>query len=322
MRFIDIGATGRSSLEFARDLLASCDTAVVPGITFGPSCDRYVRVAFTIADEELREGLQRLRAHIEKLQRQSMIDRGKDLHDRVNGERLLSDLRELASIRPVQDRRRSGGAVAADLEARRWLMRRMQEAGLEPHMDEVANVYGRDPDARRAAPDRLAYRYGSAWADGSTGRSASSMRSRSPARRKESGESSPIGIDVMSFQDEEGTYLAFLGSRTFCNDLTPAEIEPPRSAARCSCARRWRACHPAAVPLRIDPARHLCYLEAHIEQGPRLEQARPAHRCRHRDSRDQAIPHPHPRPGRSCRHDADGHPQRMRARRCCALLRG
>jgi len=64
---IDIGATGRSSLEFARDFLSSCNTAVVPGITFGPSCDRYVRIAFTIADQELREGLQRLRAHIEKL---------------------------------------------------------------------------------------------------------------------------------------------------------------------------------------------------------------------------------------------------------------
>jgi aspartate/methionine/tyrosine aminotransferase len=64
---IDIGETGLSSLEFARDLLMSCNTAVVPGITFGPSCDRYVRVAFTIADAELREGLQRLRARIEKL---------------------------------------------------------------------------------------------------------------------------------------------------------------------------------------------------------------------------------------------------------------
>ena len=40
---------------------------MVPGITFGPSCDRYVRIAFTIADEELRDGLQRLRDHIEKL---------------------------------------------------------------------------------------------------------------------------------------------------------------------------------------------------------------------------------------------------------------
>ena len=64
---VDIGATGRGSLEFARDLLASRSTAVVPGITFGPSCDRYVRIAFTIADDELRDGVARLRAHIKKL---------------------------------------------------------------------------------------------------------------------------------------------------------------------------------------------------------------------------------------------------------------
>jgi aspartate aminotransferase/aminotransferase len=64
---IDVAATGRGSFDFARDLLEVCSTAVVPGITFGPSCDRYVRIAFTIAENELREGLQRLRAHIERL---------------------------------------------------------------------------------------------------------------------------------------------------------------------------------------------------------------------------------------------------------------
>jgi aspartate aminotransferase/aminotransferase len=62
---IDIASSGRRSLEFAKELLLARDTAVVPGITFGPSGDRYVRIAFTIADDELREGLQRLRAHIE-----------------------------------------------------------------------------------------------------------------------------------------------------------------------------------------------------------------------------------------------------------------
>ena len=68
---IDITRTGRGSLDFARDLLVSRNTAVVPGITFGPSCDRYVRIAFTIADEALREGLARLRHHIESLSSQS-----------------------------------------------------------------------------------------------------------------------------------------------------------------------------------------------------------------------------------------------------------
>jgi aspartate aminotransferase/aminotransferase len=63
---IDIDSTGQRSLEFAKDFLVACDTAVVPGITFGPNCDRYVRVAFTTADEQLREGLLRLRAYIEQ----------------------------------------------------------------------------------------------------------------------------------------------------------------------------------------------------------------------------------------------------------------
>ena len=67
---VDISSTGQRSLEFAKDFFMACNTAVVPGITFGPSCDRYVRVAFTTGDEKLRDGLQRLRAHIELLARE------------------------------------------------------------------------------------------------------------------------------------------------------------------------------------------------------------------------------------------------------------
>jgi len=64
---IDISSTGRKSLDFAKDFLITHNTAVVPGITFGPSCDRYIRVAFTTDDASLREGLLRLRTYIEKL---------------------------------------------------------------------------------------------------------------------------------------------------------------------------------------------------------------------------------------------------------------
>ena len=77
-------------------------------------------------------------------------------------------------------------------------------------------------------------------------------------------------FDVMSFQDEEGTYLAFLGSRTFCNNLTDTEIDAAKSGEvwlRSVLAK----VQPVANPHRLDPARHLCYLEAHIEQGPVLE---------------------------------------------------
>ncbi|HVL35889.1 MAG TPA: aminotransferase, partial [Burkholderiales bacterium] len=63
---VDISRAGLPSLEFAKRFLIERNVATVPGITFGPSCDRFVRVAFTIADAELREGLQRLRDYLEK----------------------------------------------------------------------------------------------------------------------------------------------------------------------------------------------------------------------------------------------------------------
>src|SRR5436190_3090066 len=138
---------------------------------------------------------------------------------KINKDRLLSDLRELARIGGYKTGVDRIALSPADLEARRWVMRRMQEAGLEPHMDEVANVYGRDPNATRAlligSHTDTVPRGG--WLDGAMGVIYALEIARAA---KERGASAPIGIDVMSFQDEEGTYLAFLGSRMFCNDMT------------------------------------------------------------------------------------------------------
>lgn len=61
---IDIERKGMGSLDFAKSFLLEKNVAVVPGETFGPSCDRFVRVAFTIGDDDLREGLRRLRDYI------------------------------------------------------------------------------------------------------------------------------------------------------------------------------------------------------------------------------------------------------------------
>ena len=189
----------------------------------------------------------------------------------VNGDRLLSDLRELAGFGRFKTGVDRVAPSAVDLEARRWLMQRMQQAGLKPHMDEVANIYGRDPNAERAlligSHTDTVPRGG--WLDGALGVVYALEIARAA---REGGQPSPIGVDVVSFQDEEGTYLAFLGSRTFCNDLTAAEIDAARSGG-VSLRSLLSAVPPAANPVRIDTARQICYLEAHIEQGPRLEQA-------------------------------------------------
>jgi aspartate/methionine/tyrosine aminotransferase len=57
---VDISRSGQDSLSFCKRLLEAKSVAAVPGITFGPQSDRYIRIAFTIGDDDLREGLKRL----------------------------------------------------------------------------------------------------------------------------------------------------------------------------------------------------------------------------------------------------------------------
>jgi aspartate aminotransferase/aminotransferase len=64
--FLDIGASGLGSLDFARAALAEEAVAVVPGGSFGPDSDRFVRIALTVPEPTLREGLARLRALVER----------------------------------------------------------------------------------------------------------------------------------------------------------------------------------------------------------------------------------------------------------------
>lgn len=58
---VDIGYTGLSSDQFADRLLKEKYVVVAPGATFGPTSDRYIRVAFTPRVDALEAGLKRLR---------------------------------------------------------------------------------------------------------------------------------------------------------------------------------------------------------------------------------------------------------------------
>lgn len=62
----DISSTGVGSEEFAVGLLREAHVAVVPGITYGAGCDGYVRIAFTVGEEKIREGVRRTRKYMER----------------------------------------------------------------------------------------------------------------------------------------------------------------------------------------------------------------------------------------------------------------
>lgn len=57
---VDISETGMNSLDFAHALLKNAHVAVVPGIAYGKSCDKYVRIAFTLDVERIQEGIRRI----------------------------------------------------------------------------------------------------------------------------------------------------------------------------------------------------------------------------------------------------------------------
>ena len=191
---------------------------------------------------------------------------------RINGDRLLSDLRELAAIGKFQTGVDRVAFSAADIEARRWLVAKLQAAGLYAAMDQLGNVLGRYPNVATAvligSHTDTVPRGG--WLDGALGVIYGLEIARSAI---EADEHLTTGIDVVSFQDEEGTFLPFLGSRSFCADVTDSEIAHCRSRDGTPLPQALASVAHEAPPLRLDSARHLCFLEAHIEQGPRLEGA-------------------------------------------------
>ena len=63
----------------------------------------------------------------------------------LDTEAFLADLHALRRIGAFRTGVHRPTYSPEDMESRRWLMQRMQEAGLEPEMDGIGNVIGRHP---------------------------------------------------------------------------------------------------------------------------------------------------------------------------------
>ncbi len=190
---------------------------------------------------------------------------------RIDGDRLLADLRELAGFGRCGTGVHRPFLSQEDREARDWLVRRMGEAGLDACVDGIGNVYGQCRGAERAlligSHTDTVPRGG--WLDGALGVIYGLEIARA---RIESGEPGPLGVDVISFADEESAYLGMAGSRAFCGLLSDAEIDAAGHEEGKSLREALAdAGYAGREFVRLDPDRHLAYLEAHIEQGPRLE---------------------------------------------------
>ena len=165
-------------------------------------------------------------------------------------------------------------------EARAWLLGEMQSAGLSPWVDTAGNVFG-GLGATALAASAPAVLTGShidtvpegGILDGALGVIAG-LECLQTIR--ESGARPARPLAVAAWSDEEGRYGSLFGSRAFCGNLDVAAIPTMASVdgERLVDAMK-RAGFDAlrAGDARVTRAAVAAYVELHIEQGPRLEEA-------------------------------------------------
>lgn len=189
----------------------------------------------------------------------------------INPDRMLSDLDTLRSIGAQGSGVVRPAFSAKDMEARHWLAERFIDAGLEASIDGVGNVFGRSRNAGKAllVGSHSDTQPTGGWLDGALGVIYALEVVRALA---EDPATSRFAVDAISFQDEESRFLGCLGSRSFVGDLSPEQESVAVDRDGVTLADALAAAGLTAAPrLRADPARYVGFLEAHIEQGPQLE---------------------------------------------------
>ncbi|NOX30564.1 MAG: hydantoinase/carbamoylase family amidase [Actinobacteria bacterium] len=191
----------------------------------------------------------------------------------IDGDRLLASLEKLRTfggqgkgvVRPTFSDQ--------DMAARRWLKAEMADASLDATIDGVGNVFGR---SKNPGPTLLIGSHSDTqpeggWLDGAMGVMYAIEIARSIGADQAT---EHLPIDVVAWADEEGTYCSFLGSRSYVGELPESYLADTSSNGE-SVGDAVERVGLSQVPgQRFRTGEHIGYLEAHIEQGPHLEDAK------------------------------------------------
>jgi len=199
----------------------------------------------------------------------------------IDAARLSRRLSELARFGALP-----GGGVTrhcwgpAYEDARKWLLGEMRAAGLTTWVDGAGNVFGAT-GADRFSSERPVILTGShidtvpegGTLDGALGVIAgleclhTIVEAKTPTQHP---------LAVAAWSDEEGRYGSLFGSRAFCGKLEGVRIDDMAAVdgEKLADVMRRAGFDPARVPDAKAPNGAVAgYVELHIEQGPRLEEA-------------------------------------------------
>jgi N-carbamoyl-L-amino-acid hydrolase len=190
---------------------------------------------------------------------------------KTDGERVIADLKRLADFGRYKTGVHRPTYSPEDVASRHWLAGKFAEAGLDPVIDGIGNVIGRNPNASRRllVGSHSETQPHGGWLDGALGVIYGLEVARACAADQAL---AGLGIEPVAWADEEGHFGNMLGSRSFTDGLPEDEIEAAQSREgvplRAALAEAGFAGRPRE---RLDPQRYVGYLEAHIEQGDTLE---------------------------------------------------
>ncbi len=182
----------------------------------------------------------------------------------IDPDRFLADLHRLRRFGQDGPGVRRRAFTQADLEARDWLADQMAACGLAPQFDPVGNLFGLAPGRSLLVGSHSDSQPEGGWLDGAFGVIAGLEIARA-ARAVDA------PVSAVSFQDEEGRFGALTGSSIWSGKLAleDADSLTATDGTRFSDARQSLGARAGAF---VDPARFTGFLEAHIEQGPVLDQ--------------------------------------------------
>ncbi|MGI9422662.1 MAG: hydantoinase/carbamoylase family amidase [Hyphomicrobiaceae bacterium] len=190
----------------------------------------------------------------------------------ISGERVLRDLNSLRTIGAFRTGVHRPTLSAEDMVTRHWLANELSAIGHTVEIDGIANVVGLTPASgpKLLAGSHLESQNEAGWLDGALGvvyaLEAARVIASTPGYQD-------VGVDVIAFADEEGHFGSFFGSYSFVGELTEAMIDNARDRTRGTPLRE--ALRNAGLEGRdralIRKDRYIGFLEAHIEQGDRLE---------------------------------------------------
>ncbi len=194
---------------------------------------------------------------------------------RIDMPRLKRDLEELGRI----GRDERGGVSrpsfsAADLEARAWLKKSIEEAGLCYRQDGAGNQFGRLECAGKTV---MAGSHIDTVPNGGLFDGAVGVLAALEAVRRIREEKIPLvkALEVASFTDEEGNLVGdFLGSRAFVGLLDEDEVRNGRTSFGVPFSdvlKRTGFTAGGILDAHKERPELEAYIELHIEQGPVLE---------------------------------------------------